>query len=92
MATLRIKMRVVEVSHIKNEDGTTRQEQLKLMAVTGSGAEKNPENAQWAKWTPNANLTIYIDNPDAIGLVSSGHTFFVDLTPAEEPAAAATPA
>lgn len=77
---LRYKMQVQSVLHLKNADGTTSQEQVKLSAVYG---KPDSENAQWSKWTPSANFDIYINNPGAFGKLSSGHEFFVDFTPAE---------
>jgi len=78
-AVLRCKMRVNEVVHVKDEDGTTNQERVKLSAVHGK--EGGP-NAVWSKFTPSADFYIYINNPSAFGKLSSGHEFFVDFTPA----------
>lgn len=71
-------MRVQEVTHNKNSDGTTSQERVVLSAVTGN----SDENKQWAKYTPVAQFTIQIDNPDAMNKLSRGHEFYVDFTPA----------
>ena len=79
-AVLRCKMRVEEVLHRKNTDGSTEQEQVKLCAVY---AKEGP-NAEWSKYTPSASFAIYINNPSAFGRLSRGHEFFVDFTPAEE--------
>lgn len=78
---IRCKMRVSQVLHVKDADGTTSQEQVKLQAVYG---DKGTANAEWSKWTPSANFDIYINNPQAFGKLSSGHEFFVDFTPAKE--------
>lgn len=72
-ATLRCKMRVMEVLHQKNDDGSTQQERVKLSAVYGS--DSNSENAQWSKWTPSANFEIWINNPEAMNKLSAGHEF-----------------
>jgi hypothetical protein len=72
-------MRVTEVLHCKEPDGTTNQERVKLAAVYGP---EGSENRQWSKWTPSANLEIYINNPEAFNKLSAGHEFFVDFTPA----------
>ena len=82
MSVLRCKVRVSEVLHSKDADGTTSQERVKLQAVYSQDAES--ENAKWSKWTPNANFELYINNPDAFGKLSSGHEFFVDFTPADD--------
>lgn len=77
-ATLRCKMRVAEVTHVKDADGSTTQERVKLAAVYGP---EGSENAQWSKWTPSANFEIYINNPDAMNKLASGHEFYLDFTP-----------
>jgi hypothetical protein len=83
MSVLRCKMRVGQVTHVKNADGSTSQEQVQLTAVYGP---EGSANADWSKWTPSANFTICINNPDAFGKLASGHEFYVDFTPAEVPA------
>lgn len=80
MPVLRCKMRVQSVSHYLNEDGSTNQEEVKLAAVYGADGT---DNAQWSKWTPNANFSITINNPDAFNKLSKGHEFYVDFTAAE---------
>jgi hypothetical protein len=75
---VRCKMRVNEVTHSLDADGSVRQERVKLYAVT-SGSD---ENKEWAKYTPWANFEIGIDNPEAMNKLSQGHEFYVDLTPA----------
>lgn len=80
MAILRCKMRVQSVSHHLNEDGSTSQEEVRLTAVYGADGT---DNAQWSKWTPSANFSITINNPDAFNKLSKGHEFYVDFTPAE---------
>ena len=77
---LRCKMRVGEVTHVKDAEGLTSQERVTLQAVFG---KEGDENHQWSKWTPSAQFTIHIANPDAFNKLSSGHEFYVDFTPAE---------
>jgi hypothetical protein len=77
---LRCKMRVQSVAHYKGEKGETTQEEVKLTAVYGADGT---DNAQWSKWTPSAQFSITINNPDAMNKLSQGHEFFVDFTPAE---------
>lgn len=76
--TVRCKMRVNSVMHLKGDDGSTTQEIVKLSAVYG---KEGDENHQWSKWTPSANFEIYINNPEAMNKLSSGHEFYVDFTP-----------
>lgn len=87
-AVVRCKMRVEEVTHEINADGSVNQERVKLCAVYG---KEGTENAQWSKWTPSASFSISISNPDAMNKLSKGHEFFVDFTPVPK-ADAAVPA
>lgn len=73
---MRCKMRVESVKHVKKSDGSTESEEVQLRAVY----EGSEENKQWSKWTPSASFLITINNPDAIGKLSSGHEFYVDFT------------
>jgi len=73
-------MRVAEVLHSKNEDGTTQQERVTLNAVYG---KEGTPNVDWSKWTPSANFSISINNPEAFNKLSAGHEFYVDFTPVE---------
>jgi hypothetical protein len=80
-AVLRCKMRVSEVLHVKDADGSTSQERVSLCAVIGGPGTANHE---WSKWTPSANFQIYVNNPKAMGKLAAGHEFFVDFTPVAE--------
>ena len=75
---LRCKMRVSEVTRTINPDGSVDQERVKLAAVYG---EVGSKNAEWSKWTPSAEFSIFINNPLAFGKLSKGHEFYVDFTP-----------
>jgi hypothetical protein len=79
---MRCKLKVSEVTHTLDEKGQTTQERVKLNAVYDS--DPTSENAQWSKWTPNANFEIYINNPSAFNQLSSGHEFYVDFTPCDQ--------
>lgn len=79
-AIMRCKMRVNSVRHVINADGSTESEEVDLSAVYGP---EGSENAQWAKWTPNAGFKVTINNPAAFNKLSKGHEFFVDFTPVE---------
>ena len=77
---LRAKMRVNEVIHSIEPDGSVGQESVKLTAVY---AEEGP-NAEWSKFTPYAKFEITINNPDAFNHLSKGHEFYVDFIPADD--------
>lgn len=74
---MRCKCRVSKVIHQKEADGSTSYETVELQAVYGD----TEENKKWSKYTPSANFSITISNPDAMGRLSSGHEFYVDFTP-----------
>ncbi len=75
---LRCKVRVTEVLSVKNPDGTTEQERVKLAAVYGV---EGTENNQWSRWTPHASFEISINNPLAFNKLSKGHEFYIDFVP-----------
>lgn len=81
MAVLRLKMSVTSVKSVADSNGNKTQEELGLNAVYGSG---DTANAQWSKWTPSAQLSMSISNPEAFGKVLPGQFVFVDLTPCEK--------
>jgi hypothetical protein len=65
-------MRIREVLQLKNDDGQTESERVRLSAVQGA---EGSENAEWSKRTPAAEFTITINNPDAFG---TGHHGMID--------------
>lgn len=81
-AVLRAKVRVSEVLHSKDADGSTEQERVKLTAVYSNDPES--ENAAWSRWTPSGTFELSINNPAAFGKLSNGHEFYVDFIPATE--------
>lgn len=76
--TLRLKMTINSVKSVCDHNGDKSSEEISLGAVYGP--EGSP-NSQWSKWTPSANLTMQINNPDAFGKVLPGQFYFVDLIP-----------
>ena len=77
MAELRLKMTVHSVKKVTDGDGGIRSEELSLSAVYG---KEGTANSQWSKYTPAAQLTIQIDNPQAFDKLHPGQFVFVDLT------------
>lgn len=82
MAVLRLKMSVNSVKRVADAEGNISQEEIGLNAVYS--AKEGAANAQWSKWTPCAQLTMTISNPDAFGKVLPGQFVFVDLTPTDK--------
>lgn len=80
MSTMRAKMRVSAVT----SHGTS--EALAFSAVCksdGYPADGSDKNNSFARWTPLANLTMCVNNPELVGKFKVGDTFYVDFTPAD---------
>ncbi len=71
---MRAKLRVTSV---KKTEG--QQEVLELTAVVGGSDEDN----NYSKFTPSANLTMVVSNPDLLGKFEPGQRFYVDFSSAE---------
>lgn len=62
-------------------------EELKLKAVVKSGsypADGSDEDNTFAKFTPTAELSLSVRNPDLFGKFKPGQAFYLDFTPAEK--------
>ena len=70
----------IKITSIKKWSET--QEDLNFSAVCANqfDAEGNDENNTYAKWTPNASLSMTITNPALIGKFSEGQEFYIDFT------------
>ncbi len=78
-ASMRAKMKIHSVTQFGQS------EQLKLCAVGSSPypEDGSDEDNTYAKFSPQADLTITIANPALLGKFSAGETYYVDFTPAE---------
>lgn len=77
--TMRAKMQVLAVSPYA--DG----EVLTLSAVAKDGTypqDGSDEDNTFARWTPTADLTMDIRNPNLLGKFAVGQKFYVDFTEA----------
>ena len=63
-------------------------QEVELSAVTD---DKTPEGQKFAKYTPNGNMRMYIDNPAAQEQFTIGKKFYVDFNEVPEDAVAAGP-
>lgn len=72
--SIRAKIRVSKVT--KHDGG---HEIVEAHAVYANGGN---ENASFAKYTPQLQLSIQIDNPEAQGFLKPGGEFYLDFTPA----------
>lgn len=82
MATMRAKMKVnsIQVS------GSC--EVIRFSAVCkkeGYPDDGSDENNSFARWTPQADLSMTITNPDLLGKITEGQEFYLDFTPAGVP-------
>lgn len=80
MANMRAKMKVASVEKFGDS------EKLRFNAVSkndGYPSDGTDENNTFAKWTPQADLTITINNPDLIGQFIVGDVFYLDFTKTE---------
>jgi len=55
---------------------------VKFRTVYEGDEKKNPENARFTKATPWGEITLGIDNPDALSQFEKGKEYYVDFTPA----------
>jgi hypothetical protein len=76
---MRAKLQVSDVQ------STATSERLSLRAVGKSGgypADGSDDDNNFARWTPSAELTMTINNPELLGKFKAGDKFYVDFTPA----------
>ena len=87
MTVMRAKMWVGYVEPLqRNEDGSVRSEYLSLYAVCPKGGypeDGTDENHSYARWTPQADFRLTIQNPELIGKFKVGDEFYVDFTRVE---------
>ncbi len=88
MTTMRAKMKVGKVNtYYENQDGSGAVigEQLFFVAVCPSKFAEDgsaEENNNFSRWTPSANLSMYVANPALFGKFKEGDEFYLDFTPA----------
>lgn len=78
--TMRAKMQVTSV--VKHDGSET----LTMMAVCkpeGYPEDGSDEDNSFARWTPNAELSMTINNPDLLGKFEPLQKFYVDFIEAE---------
>lgn len=78
MATMRAKLKITGV------DKYEASENVRFTAVGPSEypADGTDENNTYAKWTPSAELSISITNPNLLGRFEVGQEYYVDFHPA----------
>lgn len=81
MTTMRAKLSVTGITNY----GTTS-EGLTFKAVSKDGtypADGSDEDNSFARFTPQADLTMVINNPDLLGKYKIGDKVYVDFSPAQ---------
>jgi hypothetical protein len=81
---IRAKMKVDAVTQTGDSSGVT-QETVTLSAVHPAQpkegeTEKEDPNKLWSKWTPSANVSISVTNPECFGKFIPGKEYFVDFS------------
>jgi hypothetical protein len=77
---MRAKMRITRVEHHSETC-----ESLHFSAVCkseGYPEDGSDENNSFARWTPTAELSMSITNPDLVGKFSVGEEYYLDFTKA----------
>jgi hypothetical protein len=80
---MRAKMRLANIQTYNDADGNPIQENLRFSAVCKSGAypaDGSDEDNTFSKFTPNAELTMTVQNPALIGTMQAGEKYYVDFT------------
>ena len=82
---VRCKLRCMHVEPPNpNSHEDYRGARIRMSAVFAGSTElqQASENAIFGKWTPQAELTMFIVNPDAFKQFVAGQEYYVDIHPA----------
>jgi len=85
MSKMRAKLKIGFIQqHFHGPDGAKSMETLSMHAVSAPkyDADGHDEDNTFAKFTPGANLSINIVNPDLFDKFEVGQKFYVDFTEA----------
>jgi hypothetical protein len=86
--TMRAKLRVSNIKPNRDKDGSVTSEEVTFCGVaknTSYGEDGLDENNTYAKFSPQAQLSITIANPALFGKHYIGDEFYVDFTLAPPP-------
>lgn len=87
MSKMRAKLVVAKVEEFKSSDGEVIGERLNFNAVAKSSsypADGSDEDNTYAKFSPDATLSIYIANSALFGHFEVGQKYYLDFTPADD--------
>lgn len=85
--TMRAKMRVTNVQTFGEAGQPGASERLTMAAVYKDGAypvDGSDEDNTFARWTPQADLSMTVNNPALLGQFKVGDKLYVDFTPAPQ--------
>ena len=85
MPKMRAKMEVTGVEVFNcSVDGSKSGERLTFRAVANCPypEDGSDEDNTYAKFSPDASLSIYVANPALFGQFKTGEAYYVDFTPA----------
>lgn len=77
MHTMRAKMNLSRIEQFP----TSEQLHFHAVAAKSYPADGSDEDNTYAKYSPQANLSIMITNPALIGQFKPGEAYYVDFTP-----------
>lgn len=82
---MRAKLRVssVDKTNMGKDGDSYRSIHVRMHAVAKNGPypdDGSDENNSFAKWSPSADFTITINNPNLFDKISEGDTFYADFT------------
>jgi hypothetical protein len=83
---MRAKFEVTRVDTFRSEDTeTVISEQVNMSAVGAKEYGENGENEDndFARWTPFGELVMGITNPNLLGTIKEGDTYYLDFTKCE---------
>jgi hypothetical protein len=86
MAKMRAKLQISSIDQAKSEAGDCLSERLHMHAVSAKSypADGSDEDNTFAKFSPSANFSITIANPNLFGQFNVGEKYYVDFTRAPE--------
>jgi len=80
VTTMRAKFGVTKVEKFETGERVTFAAVCKSDGYAGDGSD---EDNSFARFTPAADLSIYIANPALFGQFEVGHKYYADFTPAD---------
>lgn len=73
-----LKMVINTVKRSCDNDGNIQQEEITASAVYSD--KEGSVNKQWSRWTPCAQLSFTVSNPNVFDKLLPGQFYFVELT------------